>query len=137
MKSFIEWSVESLQNWKNFNIFWVHSKEEKWRQSREQIWFHHPFIQEKKVGKSWTTWFRERWFNNVDAVKNYRGEFFVFCHSYGHWTLPSIYPFFIGHFLAIPLGCPILQEVPESWLLGARLRTFSKLFLNLASFFWL
>ena len=40
-------------------------------------------------------------------------------------------------FVHVILGCPILQEVPESWLLGARLRTFSKLFLNLASFYWL
>ena len=33
------------------------------------------------------------------------------------------------------VGCPILQEVPESWLFRARMRTFSKLFLDLASFF--
>ena len=35
------------------------------------------------------------------------------------------------------LGRPNLQKVPESLLLGACLRAFSKLFLDLTSFFWL
>ena len=35
------------------------------------------------------------------------------------------------------IGRPKLQKVPETLLLGARLRAFSKLFLDLASFFWL
>ena len=35
------------------------------------------------------------------------------------------------------LGCPNLQKVPETLLQGARLRAFLKLFLDMASFFWL